>query len=79
MKEYFTSGQVARRLHVSLSTLKRWLTYPELTIQDYRNCNGWRLFTEKDIETIKAFMREVKKDGKRFKKSILIPIFLEND
>lgn len=75
MITYYTSGQVARKLHVSISTLKRWLNFSELQIEDYRNYNGWRIFTENDVEKLKKFKREVKKNGKRFKASTLMPIY----
>ncbi|GAI76799.1 unnamed protein product, partial [marine sediment metagenome] len=50
MRKYFTSGQVARKLHVSISTLKRWLNHPELNLNEYRNYNGWRLFSDNDVD-----------------------------
>jgi DNA-binding transcriptional MerR regulator len=74
MSHYFTSGQVARKLHVSISTLKRWLAYPELDIGENRNYAGWRLFSEDDLETLKQFKKNAKRSGKRFNKSTLIPI-----
>ena len=77
MTKFYTCGQVARKLHVSISTLKRWIVIPELKISDFRNYNGWRLFIEKDIEVIKEFMKEKKKHGRRFKESTLKPIFTQ--
>ena len=74
MPKYFTSGQVARKLHVSISTLKRWLADSELDIKEYRNYNGWRLFTDNDVVELKKYKRYVKKNGKRFKETTLIPI-----
>lgn len=72
--KYFTSGQVARMLRISVSTLKRWLTHGELNIKEYRNYNGWRLFTNDDVEVLKKFKKLTKKNGKRFKETTLIPI-----
>ncbi len=74
MPKYFTSGQVARKLHISISTLKRWLSNSEIEIKDYRNYNGWRLFTEGDVEKLKKYKRYVRKNGKRFNETTLIPI-----
>lgn len=74
MINYFTTGQVARKLRVSISTLKRWLAQPDINIRDSRNCNGWRLFTEEDITSIKKYKKDVKKNGKRFNKTTLIPM-----
>jgi len=74
MTNYVTIGQVARRLHVSISTLKRWLSYPDLRVKEYRNYNGWRLFTDRDVDELVRYKRNVKKNGKRFKETTLIPI-----
>ena len=79
MALYFTSGQVARKLHVSISTLKRWLSSPELEISDNRNYNGWRLFSEDDVETLREFKKNSKRNGKRFNKSILIPVQIKKE
>ena len=74
MPKYFTSGQVARKLHVSISTLKRWLSHPELDLKEYRNYNGWRLFSDKDVDELKKYKRTVRKNGKRFNDTTLIPV-----
>lgn len=74
MNNYQTSGQVARKLRISVSTLKRWLNDPELQMAEYRNYNGWRLFTEKDVESIKKHKKRLKRSGKRFNETTLIPI-----
>jgi DNA-binding transcriptional MerR regulator len=72
--KYFTSGQVARKLHISISTLKRWLSHAEVNIKEYRNCNGWRLFTNEDIDELRKFKKFTKKNGRNFKETTLIPI-----
>lgn len=74
MPKYFTSGQVARKLHISISTLKRWLSHSELHLKEYRNYNGWRLFSDSDVNEIKKYKRSVRKNGKRFNETTLIPV-----
>jgi DNA-binding transcriptional MerR regulator len=74
MTRHYTSGQVAKKLRISISTLKRWLDDPELSIPEQRNYNGWRLFSDKDIATLRAFKRNMRRSGKRFRENILIPV-----
>jgi hypothetical protein len=74
MSNFFTSGQVARRLRISVSTLKRWLDDPSIRISEQRNCNGWRLFSEADLSVLHSFKLELKRNGKRFKETVLIPV-----
>ena len=74
MPKFYTSGQVARRLRISVSTLKRWLEDPSLHISEQRNYNGWRLFSEADLSALVTFKRDLKKNGKRFNETVLIPV-----
>ncbi|NLD99721.1 MAG: MerR family transcriptional regulator [Fibrobacter sp.] len=74
---YLTSGQVAKRLRISISTLKRWLIESEMCFSEYRNHNGWRLFTNEDLEKLREYKRDLRKKGKRFNDTTLIPV-LEN-
>lgn len=78
MSRFYTSGQAARRLRVSVSTLKRWLEDPLLLVSEQRNSNGWRLFSEADLNTLNTFKRQIRKNGKRFKETVLIPVVQKN-
>ncbi len=70
---FFTSGQAAKALRISVSTLKRWLN--DGVIKEVKqNSNGWRLFSEADIETLRIHQQKLKKQGKRFKSSTLQPV-----
>ncbi len=74
--QYLTSGQVAKKLKISISTLKRWLETMELNISEVRNCNGWRLFTYEDVEVIREYKRKMKRNGKRFNDTTLVPVII---
>jgi DNA-binding transcriptional MerR regulator len=74
MENYVTCGQAAKRLRVSISTLKRWVHEPSLSMEELRNHNGWRLFSVQQIETLKEFKHDLKRNGKRFNQSTLLPI-----
>lgn len=76
VQKFYTSGQVARKLHISISTLKRWLADDDLKVKEYRNYNGWRLFTSDDINLLQEYKKRTKKNGRRFKETTLIPIRL---
>ncbi len=71
---FHTTGQVAKALRVSVSTLKRWLEdSPDLA--GFRtNASGWRLFSEKEISQLREHQRRRKKEGKTFKPSTLRPV-----
>jgi DNA-binding transcriptional MerR regulator len=74
MSKFYTTGQVARRLRISVSTLKRWLEDPALRISEQRNYNGWRLFSEADLNVLTAFKKQLRRNGKRFNETVLIPV-----
>ncbi|MFH1759774.1 MAG: MerR family transcriptional regulator [bacterium] len=74
MPRYFTSGQAARELRVSVSTLKRWIDNEVVLKTPTRNATGWRLFSETDIDILKQYKKEKKRNGKKFKASILKPV-----
>lgn len=76
MEVYLTSGQVAKKLRISISTLKRWLSEPELEVEVRRNSNGWRLFSQHDLERLREFKRELHRNGKRFNDTTLLPIIV---
>ena len=74
MSTYFTSGQVAKKLRISLSTLKRWICEPGVNIDERRNYNGWRLFSENDVVRLRNYKKKIRRNGKRFNETTLIPI-----
>ena len=74
MPKFYTTGQVAKRLRISVSTLKRWLLDPSLRISEQRNYNGWRLFSEADLNVLTEFKKQLRRNGKRFNETVLIPV-----
>ena len=49
--------EAAKRIGVSIITLKRWFANGKVR-EVARNRNGWRIFTEEDIERIKAYAEQ---------------------
>jgi DNA-binding transcriptional MerR regulator len=76
MITYLTTGQVAKKLRISVSTLKRWLDEAGPDISDQRNYNGWRLFSEDDLKVLMEYKRNLKRNGKRFNETTLLPVIL---
>ena len=72
--DYRTSGQVARVLRISVSTLKRWLeSDPELA-RLRTNASGWRLFNQSEVDSLHDFQKKKRRNGKSFKPSTLRPV-----
>ncbi len=71
---YRTSGQVAKSLRVSVSTLKRWLEERPGLASFRSNASGWRLFTVEEIESLRIYQRQKRRNGKTFKPSTLRPV-----
>jgi hypothetical protein len=74
MGSYLTCGQTAKKLRVSISTLKRWVSESALSMEELRNRNGWRLFSEEDLDLLKEYKRQLKRGGRRFNAVTLLPI-----
>jgi len=73
-QKFYTSGQVAKRLRISVSTLKRWISDDGVVNNIKLNSNGWKLFSINDIHLLKDYQRQKRKNGKRFSPSILRPV-----
>ncbi|MBL8028990.1 MAG: MerR family transcriptional regulator [Fibrobacteres bacterium] len=71
---YLTSGQIAQSLRVSISTLKRWIDEECAIAEKARNANGWRLFTEEDLEKLKNFKKTKRRMGRQFRSRTLTPV-----
>ena len=51
-KTYYRTSEVCRIARISWSTLLRWLKEDGLEIPACRDRRSWRLFTEKDVQTL---------------------------
>jgi DNA-binding transcriptional MerR regulator len=56
--EYFKSAEVAELIGVTKQTLLNWLRQGLITEPERNPATGYRLWTEKDIEHIRRFLRE---------------------
>ena len=53
-REYYSTKKACQLIGISRSTLLRWINNRTLDDASYRDRRGWRIFTEADIERIKA-------------------------
>lgn len=53
-KTYYKTSEACQIAGVSRATFFRWLNKGIIAEVKYRDRRGWRLFTEKDINKIKA-------------------------
>ena len=50
---YYRTADACRIVGISRNTLFRWLKEGRITDVEHRDCRGWRLFTQNQIDTIK--------------------------
>jgi DNA-binding transcriptional MerR regulator len=72
--DFHTTGQVAKILRVSVSTLKRWLEDDPNLAQFRTNASGWRLFSESEIDAMKEYRKRKRQLGRIFRPDTLRPI-----
>ena len=56
--EYFKSAEVAELIGITKQTLLNWLRQGLITEPERNPATGYRLWTEKDIERVRRFLRE---------------------
>ena len=56
--DYFKSAEVADLIGVTKKTLLNWLKRELITEPERNPATGYRLWTEKDIERVRRFLRE---------------------
>jgi len=67
-KTYYRTAEICARTAISRATLFRWLKAGVLK-KTYRDRRGWRMFTESDMETMRAEAEMIKVDDTPDKKS----------
>ena len=73
-EKFFTTGQTAKLLRISVSTLKRWVHEESVLQQVKKNSNGWKLFSEWDVNMLRQYQKQKKKMGRVYKASTLRPV-----
>lgn len=56
---YYKTLEVCKKAGISRPTLFRWLK-AGIIEKSYRNRRGWRLFTEEDLNNIRAEVRSIR-------------------
>jgi len=54
----YSTAEAARQIGISAITLKRWLLQKKVS-EVARNRNGWRIFTQADIDRIKEYAQRL--------------------
>ena len=53
-QSYYRTAEVYRILGISRNTLYRWIQHGVLDQTEHRDRRGWRLFTQDDVDKLKA-------------------------
>jgi excisionase family DNA binding protein len=51
---YYRTSEVCRMVGISRNTLFRWLKNGSMTEVEHRDCRGWRLFTQEQVDNMKG-------------------------
>ena len=62
-KRYYTTKEACQLIGISRSTLLRWISNRMIDDASYRDRRGWRVFTQADIERIKAEANKIEENG----------------
>lgn len=58
-KTYYRTMEVCRIVGISKNTLFRWIKKGIVGKKEYRDWRGWRLFTQRQVDTLKAKTQQV--------------------
>jgi predicted site-specific integrase-resolvase len=59
-KKYYTTSEACKKAGISRATFFRWLKNNIVQDVAHKDRRGWRLFTDEDIERIKAEANKIK-------------------
>lgn len=59
-KTYYRTSEVCRKVGISRNTFFRWLREGSFVDVDTVDRRGWRLFTESDVERLKAEVNQTR-------------------
>jgi len=58
---YYSIGEACESAGISRDTFLRWVRQGKFTDVEYRDRNGWRLFTDDDVRRLKTRINLVEK------------------
>ena len=60
-KTYYRTADVCRAVGISRTTFFRWLNDGVFTEAEHRDRRGWRLFTQDEVDNLKAIAHHIVK------------------
>lgn len=66
---YYRTAEVYRTVGISRNTLYLWLERGLLVKTEHRDRRGWRLFTQDEVDRVKAEVNRVTKSDRLFVKT----------
>jgi predicted site-specific integrase-resolvase len=62
-KQFYRTHEAIEMIGISRSTIFRWFREEKIPEVKHKDHRGWRLFTEKDIESIKSYNETINITG----------------
>jgi excisionase family DNA binding protein len=58
---YYRTSELCKLVGISKNTLLRWINSKKFADAKHRDRNGWRLFTEVEVEKVKRYVHTLNK------------------
>jgi len=71
-KTYYRTNEVCRIVGISRNTFFRWLREGLFTDVEIVDRRGWRLFTEEDLDRLKAEVNQIRPNVSKIKGKTLV-------